>query len=563
MGRMQVRGVVGEGRRNYIYSGQYLKTSPVFITMKKHTLLLALCYVLTITVSRSQAPVIIDSKVQEATVYLNGAELRFTENVPVKRGVSVVRFRNISKFIVDNSVHITAGGGVNLVSVSLEEEAVKQNVMPARFRMRRDSIEKLQAQIVDINNRIAAYDAELQMLRENHRVQPGTSLQDLAKAADFFRDRTLAINTVQTELRRKLGVLAELLTIKQAVEKRDPYDPARYTVVVTVRSGSEQTVPFTVRYGVELTSWEASYDIVVPEINKPVSLQYKARVFNNTGLEWDNIKLWLSSGDLLESSTRPYLTVWNLNYNNNSGGNEGYLNTRTMNRATSDKADTTAVAVDRSVSELNAVFALEGVHTITSDAPYVVGIKGEALQASYEYLAIPKVENSVFLLAKVTGWEKLNLIDGVANVYYGNSYVGESDIDTRLIGDTLELSLGRDNQIVVNRTKIEDKGNTPSLTGKRTESFVYEIQVRNNRKAGVAIKIQDQLPISQEKDITVESSEISGANLDAPSGRLQWQKLLAPGETVQYRIAFEVRYPRNKSVDVSKNRVVRTPRYRH
>ena len=45
-------------------------------------------------------------------------------------------------------------------------------------------------------------------------------------------------------------------------------------------------------------------------------------------------------------------------------------------------------------------------------------------------------------------WEKLSLIDGMANVYFGNTYVGESKIDTRLISDTLELSLGRDNQIL-------------------------------------------------------------------------------------------------------------------
>jgi uncharacterized protein (TIGR02231 family) len=242
--------------------------------------------------------------------------------------------------------------------------------------------------------------------------------------------------------------------------------------------------------------------------------------------------------------------------------NEGYLNQRAQNRSDTDESEAVEV-VDKAVSELNTSFTLEGVHSLASGStPYVVGIKGESLQASYEYLAVPKVENNVFLLAKVTGWENLNLIDGVANVYYGNSYVGESNIDTRLVGDTLELSLGRDNQIVVNRTKVEDKASTSSLGGKRSESFIYEIQVRNNRKVGVSIRIQDQLPISQEKDIVVEASEVSGASLDVPSGRLQWLKLLGPGETVRYRIAFEVKYPKNKSVQIRKNRVVRTPRYR-
>jgi uncharacterized protein (TIGR02231 family) len=529
--------------------------------MKKSILLFTLCFILAITVSRSQAPVIVDSKIAEATVYLDGAELRFTENVAVKRGLSVLRFRGISRALVNNSVHVTANSSVNLVSVSVEEETLPMSVMPAKFRTRRDSINKLQAQIVDINNRISAYDAEQQMLRENQRVQAGTSLLELAKIADFFRERTLAIQTAQTELRRKLEAAVTMLAEKQEVEKRDPYNPLRYTVVVTVRSANDQAVAFSVRYGVQNAFWEASYDIIVPEINKPVVLQYNARVYNDTGLEWNNVKLWLSSGNLTQNSTRPYLTVWNLNYS--STGNEGYLNQYAQNRAFENMADTTA-GTPRDVSELNASFDLEGVHSLASGgAPYVVGVKGESLQASYEYLTIPKVENSVFLLAKVTGWENLNLIDGVANVYYGNSYVGESNINTRLVGDTLELSLGRDNQIVVQRVKIEDKGSTSSLAGKRSESFVYEIQVRNNRKVGVALKIQDQLPISQEKDIVVDASEISGAKLDGASGRLQWLKSLGAGETVRYRIAFEVRYPKNKSVQIRKNRTVMTPRYRH
>jgi hypothetical protein len=109
---------------------------------------------------------------------------------------------------------------------------------------------------------------------------------------------------------------------------------------------------------------------------------------------------------------------------------------------------------------------------------------------------------------------------------------------------------------------VEDKGSTQTIGGKRSDSFIYEIQLRNNRKVPVSIKVQDQIPVAQEKDISVEVSDISGADLDAPSGRLQWIKNMGPGETLRYKIAFTVRYPKNKAVSIRKNRVVRTPRYR-
>ena len=192
----------------------------------------------------------------------------------------------------------------------------------------------------------------------------------------------------------------------------------------------------------------------------------------------------------------------------------------------------------------------------------MIELQSENLPAAYEYLTVPKMEMAAFLIAKVTGWQKLNLIDGTANVYYGNAYIAESAINTRVIGDTLEISLGRDNQIIVSRSKIEDKSSTQSLGSKKSESFLYEIQLRNNHKTPVLVKVQDQLPVSQEKDISVEPIELSGAMADAKSRRLQWIKTLGAGEKSAYRIAFTVHYPKNQTVNIRKNRMARTPRYR-
>jgi hypothetical protein len=106
------------------------------------------------------------------------------------------------------------------------------------------------------------------------------------------------------------------------------------------------------------------------------------------------------------------------------------------------------------------------------------------------------------------------------------------------------------------------KGSTPAIGGRRSESFVYEIQIKNNRKVPVLVKVQDQIPVAQEKEITVDIADVSGAHLDAPSGRLQGIKNLASSETLRYKIAFSVRYPKNKAVTIRKSRMVRTPRYK-
>jgi uncharacterized protein (TIGR02231 family) len=186
-----------------------------------------------------------------------------------------------------------------------------------------------------------------------------------------------------------------------------------------------------------------------------------------------------------------------------------------------------------------------------------------SLPASYEYLAIPKVEMSCFLMARVAGWNSLNLIDGTANVYFGNTYIGESQLQTRFMGDTLELSLGRDSKVLVSRQKVIDRSLKSFLGSKKKESFVYEIQIKNNQKVPVTVKLQDQVPISQLSEIDVEILDISGADLNETNGKLQWMPTILPGESKRYKVSFEVKYPKNMDITISKNRVVRTPRFSH
>jgi len=514
----------------------------------------------------AQSPIIVKTKTRKVTVYLSGAEMNFKETVVLKRGENVIQFKGLSSSLVNESVQVAVENGVELVSVSAKSEQLLPNEVNPELRAMNDSISVLEDQIVMIDNQIDAYNMEKQTLIQNQRIGTTSApvlLQELTKAADFFRERTLKINNSLTVLNKKLKILNNRLTFARETLNKESAktDTSRYALEVIVNSKEAGAMDFAVRYLVTGAEWQASYDIVATEIDKPVALKYKAQIYNNTGIDWKEVTLSLSTGDISISASRPYLTAWILNYS--SVANEGYINTLSQNISQTKQENEVAIE-ERAASELNTTFNIEQRHSVKADGtPYHIQLTTEMLQASFEYLSVPKMELSAFLIAKVTGWEKLNLIDGTANIYYQNTYIGESTISTRLIGDTLELSMGRDNQVVVSRTKLEDKGSTPAIGAKRSESFIYEIQVRNNRAVPVAIKIQDQVPVAQENDIVVEVADISGANLDVSSGRLQWFKTLPPGDVLKYRIAFAVRYPKNKTVTIRKSRMIRTPRYRH
>ena len=214
------------------------------------------------------------------------------------------------------------------------------------------------------------------------------------------------------------------------------------------------------------------------------------------------------------------------------------------------------------MSELGVDFKVKERYSIPSGTKaQLVDVNEYQLNASYKYFVVPKVDKDAFLLAQVVGWEKLNIIDGSANIYFNGLYVGESYLNTSSAADTLDISLGRDRKIIVNRVKKEDFNSKKLIGLNRKESLTYEISLRNTYNKAVKIEIWDQIPISQESTIEVSDIEISGAELDDTSGKIEWETELVPGNTKRYTISFSVKYPRNKKVAIRKSRKVATPMF--
>jgi len=168
------------------------------------------------------------------------------------------------------------------------------------------------------------------------------------------------------------------------------------------------------------------------------------------------------------------------------------------------------------------------------------------LPASYKYFAVPKAEKDAFLLAEVNDYSKYNLLPGEANVIFENMHVGKTFIDPNQTSDTLRLSMGRDRKIVVTREKVIDKSGTKFLSAKKEQTFTFDITVRNNKKEAVAILLQDQYPISTDKETEVELKASDHATLTPETGMLSWNLNLKPSESKKLRVSYKVRSPKDK-----------------
>ena len=179
---------------------------------------------------------------------------------------------------------------------------------------------------------------------------------------------------------------------------------------------------------------------------------------------------------------------------------------------------------------------------------YTVNIDDYLLPADYKYYCVPKIDKDVFLIAYITDWEKYNLLDGEANIFFENTYVGKSLLDTKNYTDTLNISLGRDKSVMVKREKTKGYSSKQFLSNKKEETRAWSITVKNNKPQKIKMQLFDQVPVSSNSEIEVSVDNKSNGILNAETGEINWNFELEPAANKEFDFIYNVKFPKNKNL---------------
>ncbi|MBV8255478.1 MAG: mucoidy inhibitor MuiA family protein [Chitinophaga sp.] len=220
-------------------------------------------------------------------------------------------------------------------------------------------------------------------------------------------------------------------------------------------------------------------------------------------------------------------------------------NYRAEKKAVKVRSFNAGLDVPEAFTPTTVTFDIPIPYTILPDGkPYSVGIKELEIPASYQYYAIPKLEKSAFLTASVTDWEQLNLLDGEASIFYEGTYIGKTLLDLQSGADSLQISLGKDKQVIVNRTMQKDESKKGFLGGKTTFSKAWEISIRNNKGVPVNVIVQDQLPIKTSSEMEVSRVEYGDAILEEDTRMLSWHLTIPPATEQKRVLKYAITYPK-------------------
>jgi uncharacterized protein (TIGR02231 family) len=341
------------------------------------------------------------------------------------------------------------------------------------------------------------------MLLSNQKIggaNQNLTVAELKAMADFYRTRLSDIVASRMKQDEKVNRINERLVKlqRQSAEQNDLYSRNTSEIVVRVSAEAATNVELEVNYLVANAGWTPVYDLRAKDTKSPVQLSYKANVFQNSGEEWRNVKLTLSTANPNLGGLKPELYSWLLNFDypisrqlqRRVAGVAVHRGAREEDKAEEVEEILVESAPAQSVSDyttsiqtaLNAVFKIQLPYTVNSaNKPTLVDIKNHELKADYLYSVAPKLDQDAFLLARATGWEEFNLLPGEANIFFEGTFVAKTFIDPNNVNDTLAISLGRDKRVVVKREKLKDYTSKKLIGTNKRESYAYEISVRNTK----------------------------------------------------------------------------------
>lgn len=532
--------------------------------MKKLFFALLLCS----GIAFAQKPVFTQAKVKAATVYFNGAEITQSAQAVLPAGTSELVILNVADYINEATVRVGAPKNVTVLSVQFTRENITENEPDAgspALKKVRDSISLLETAIQRIALERTSEQKALELLDRNQQAackESGLSVDELAKLVEFHRSKRKEIVLQENTLAQKQEKLTVLLNnLRSRLNTNITKEPnaSRGKLVLQVMNDVAGNVPVELSYLTSGASWSPFYELRAENTTDPINMVYKAQVVQQTGIDWKQAKLTLSSGIPNQNNVAPLLQAWFLRFGaiyqpyNNSNA---VLNTVSIRGAASlDKAK--AELQESSVSNYTTISENQLSISFDIDVPYdilsngrqhSVTLKEIKLPATYKHYAVPKLEKEAFLLAELSDYSQYNLLRGEANIVFEGMYIGKTFIDPNQTTDTLSLSMGRDKKISVTREKIADKSGTKFLSSYREQTFTYDITVRNNKKDAVSLTLKDQYPLSTDEKIEIELLKDDGAKVNKETGVLTWELKLKPGETKKVRISYKVRYPKDQVI---------------
>ncbi len=561
----------------------------------KYLMMLGILFITKIIIAQ-QDTVKANATIKQATVYYGyGAELTHNAKLSVTKNTKFIIIDKLSTQMDVNSLQISCPENVSLLAQQfslyypvVKPKPIKVNIITKRIQ---DSIKLINKAINNINSKIDIEQtvlARTEKLIENTiatSVNKTTLNAEVLKLIDYnnakiernkklifdYRNAVEEYNEKLSSLQVRLGETQVEPEVEETDEEKQEKQKGYGRIIIQVLCRTADAMDINLSYFTNNAGWQPMYDLRVDSKTNNIKLVYKASVTQNTGIDWKNTKLTLSTGTPNFTTEAPIFNAWYLQLyapqiykaiqqkgltnsiqsmdNNLAEKEEVNISGYATKKLETVESNTLEDFTTLKQGLLNTSFEIDLPYDIESNGlPHSISIKDQVIKSVIKNYAVPKLDAEAYLLAEVTDWENLDLLPGNANIILDETYIGKTFINPTTTLDTLNLSLGKDKRVGIKRTLVKELSKSKTKDNFITQTFTYEIIVRNNKLKDVQLILKDQYPQSNITDIEVKLLDDDGAMINEEVGVLTWKVKLKPGEVKKYRFSYTVKYPKDKKI---------------
>ena len=269
----------------------------------------------------------IKASITGVTVYQDRAQVTRTATIRLKPGSQTLVFEQLPELLQDDSVRLEASGTARVTIGSIE---VKRSFLPRTAEKRTAEIE---AEIRQLEHKLAGLDARKSGLASQKgfvdaiKVAWGERISqllavgkpttaELNEALGFVGTTTVKVEQQQREIDQEKQVIKEKIEALQRAKQEagGAYRKLHKSVEVAVEAAQEGSLNLALSGVVGQATWEPGYDVRLAPDGRMAALTYRAQVRQQTGEDWDNVVLTLSTARPAAGGAPPVFHSWQIGF---------------------------------------------------------------------------------------------------------------------------------------------------------------------------------------------------------------------------------------------------------
>ncbi len=523
-------------------------------------------FIITSALCLAQETATIDSKVSSVTIFRDRAMVTREGEAKLGKGIHKVILSNLPNEFDDASVRVSASGRgvIKILDVKVEYkaavEAPEKIILAIDTRI--DSLKLILGKLVD---EISLFKKQKDVLNTfkaqiskglNGKLSAGkwqtSEWTDLRKYFESGSREILDGQRIADQKRIRIEEQINL-ALKEKAQPGRENNKSYKEIQASIEIPETGTVALQASYLIRNANWSPLYDIRVNSSEKKGELHFFGMIRQSTGEDWNNVSVILSTAEPFVFKDLPLLSPWYIERHSERypeaganyirGGRSDAVGSYFNGEAVSGK-------IPR-VQEFSTIFNITTKYDIPSDNnAHKVEVAVTTLPISLEYTSIPKVSANVYLLGKMINTGDQTWLAGDVNIFIDDDYINRTIFNDVLPTDTLELSLGTDARIKIEKVLVNKFHQTKGVFNGTTKiTYDYELRLTNNSKTHETVSVFDQLPVALEEVITVTPVDPALSFKDLPANKeIAWHLTLKPGEKKIVPFKFSIEYPSSQTI---------------